>query len=290
MASKDLILLTGLKISCIIGIYDWERKKKQSVVIDLRFPADIRKASRGDQIEDTVNYKKIAKAVITYVEKSRFQLIETLAERLADLLLDQFPIPEIFLRVSKPGAVRGSQNVGVEITRVKSPRPEELVFFSLGSNIEPARHLKNALVRIEKTFNLKTQSHVYETSPVGGKKNQPFFWNMVVGVDTPMKPEPIRQWIEKLEKAEGRVRTGDQNGSRTLDVDLIIWKNKLIKGRGYSLPHPDIGTKAFVLFPLLEISPNLVLSGTNKKVIEIAQAFTDKSQTIRQLTNGLNEL
>ncbi len=114
---SDKIFLEALEIKCIIGIFDWERKTPQKVLIDLEFPADIRKAARHDRLEDTVDYKRIAKRILTYVGGSHFQLIETLAEKLAALLLKEFKLKEVRLRVCKPGAVRGSKNVGVEIIR-----------------------------------------------------------------------------------------------------------------------------------------------------------------------------
>ncbi len=113
----DKIFLEKLEIPCLIGIFDWERRRKQKITIDLEFPADIRKAARRDRIEDATDYKKIAKTTIAFVSESRFHLLETLAESLASLLLKKFKLREIKLRVSKPGAVRGSQNVGVEILR-----------------------------------------------------------------------------------------------------------------------------------------------------------------------------
>lgn len=285
MSTKDLITLSGLKIQCIIGIFDWERKQKQDVVIDLKFPTDIPKAARFDRISDATDYKIIAKTTIAFVEKSRFQLIETLAERLASLLLLKFGMSEIWLRVSKPGAVRGSQNVGIEITRQNSSFDAGLVYFSLGSNLNPAYHLKNALRELDSKFGLIKVSHAYETSPVGARKKQPNFWNMVVAVNADEKPKTIREWIGKLEKKEDRIRTKDPNGSRTLDVDLILWKNQVIRGKDFEIPHLDIRTKAFVLFPLLEISPQLVMPGTDNTLIELAHSFEDKRQTLHQLRN-----
>ena len=117
MKDKDRIFLTGLEVACIIGIFDWERKIKQKVRIDLEIPTDVRKAARRDRIEDAVDYKKIAKRTAAFVRASRFYLIETLTEKLAGMLLKEFRLKEIKLRVSKPGAVRGSENVGIEITR-----------------------------------------------------------------------------------------------------------------------------------------------------------------------------
>ena len=114
---RDKIFLQGLETKCVIGIFDWERKIRQKIRISLEFPADIRRAARRDRIEDTVDYKRIAKETLAFVSGSQFHLIETLAEKLAAMILKEFRVPEIQVRVSKPGAVRGSQDVGVEITR-----------------------------------------------------------------------------------------------------------------------------------------------------------------------------
>ncbi len=118
----DKIFLQALEVECIIGIFDWERKTPQKILIDLEFPANIRRAAKTDHINDTIDYKRIAKRILTYVSKSSFQLIETLAEKLAELLLSEFRLSSVTLRISKPGAVRGSKNVGVEITRKKGAR------------------------------------------------------------------------------------------------------------------------------------------------------------------------
>ena|SRR3989338_2803215 len=115
----DKIFLEALEVTCIIGIFDWERKTPQKILIDLEFPANIRRAAKRDRIEDTVDYKRIAKRILTFAGASRYQLIETLAEKLAALLLKEFELKKVTLRVSKPGAVRGSKNVGVEITRTR---------------------------------------------------------------------------------------------------------------------------------------------------------------------------
>ena len=114
---KDKILLEALEVKGIIGIFAWERRTRQKILIDLEFPADIRKAARRDRIEDAIDYKRIAKHTIEFVAKSRFYLLETLAEGLAATLLKEFGLPELKVRVSKPGAIRGSKNVGVEILR-----------------------------------------------------------------------------------------------------------------------------------------------------------------------------
>lgn len=114
---KDTIFIRELKIPCLIGIFDWERKKKQIVSIDLEFPSAILKPAKSDNIRDAADYKKIAKRTIDYVSASKFYLIEALIENLAQILLKEFKLKEITLQVEKPGAIRGAKTVGIRITR-----------------------------------------------------------------------------------------------------------------------------------------------------------------------------
>ena len=116
----DKIFIHGLEIPCIIGTLSRERKKKQRIVIDLEFPAPVRKAARRDDLRDTLNYQKIAERATVFVSKSRFYLLETLAERLAQVLLLGFKLRNIVLRVSKPNAIRNAKNTGVVIFRKKN--------------------------------------------------------------------------------------------------------------------------------------------------------------------------
>lgn len=113
----DKIFLDQLKIDTIIGIWDWERKIRQTVIIDLEMSADIARAAASDSVEDTLNYKSVAKRVQQFVGDSSFQLVETLAERIAGIIRDEFDVPWVKVRVHKPGAIRGSKDVGVEIER-----------------------------------------------------------------------------------------------------------------------------------------------------------------------------
>jgi len=113
----DIIYLKALKAECVIGVWDWERRIRQRVTIDLEMGADIKLAAASDRLEDTLNYKAVAKRVVAFVEESEFQLIETLAERIAGLLLEEFPIPWCRVSLDKGGAIRGSRGVGVIIER-----------------------------------------------------------------------------------------------------------------------------------------------------------------------------
>lgn len=113
----DIIFLQDLKVETVIGIWDWERRIRQTVVIDLEMAADIRRAAETDNVDNTLNYKLVAKRIQQFVADSQFQLVETLAERIADIVLAEFDVPWLRVRVSKPGAIRGARNVGVLIER-----------------------------------------------------------------------------------------------------------------------------------------------------------------------------
>jgi dihydroneopterin aldolase len=113
----DTVFITDLRIETVIGIYGWERRIRQTISLDLEMGTDIRAAAATDAIEDTLNYKAVAKRLIAFVGDSEFQLVETLAERIADVVLGEFSVPWMRLTVHKPGAVRGSRDVGVIIER-----------------------------------------------------------------------------------------------------------------------------------------------------------------------------
>ena len=114
---KDIIYIRDLRVQTIIGIFGWEREVRQEVSIDLEITFDCKRAAKTDAIEDTVDYKKITKAVIKFVEESEFQLQETLAEGIAALVKNEFKVNSLKLRVSKPGALRHAEDVGVIINR-----------------------------------------------------------------------------------------------------------------------------------------------------------------------------
>lgn len=113
----DKIYLTGLKIETIVGIWDWERQIPQTVVVDLEMSADIAAAANSDDIADTLNYKLVAKRVQALVKDSGFKLVETMAEKIAEVILTEFSVGRVRVRVNKPGAIRGASDVGVEIER-----------------------------------------------------------------------------------------------------------------------------------------------------------------------------
>jgi len=113
----DIVYLRDLRIDTVIGIFDWERRTTQTIILDLEMSADIAKAAASDDIKDTLNYKAVAKRLIDFVGNSDFQLVETLAERCAQIIREEFDVRWVKLTLNKKGAVRGADDVGVMIER-----------------------------------------------------------------------------------------------------------------------------------------------------------------------------
>ena len=113
----DIVYIRELEVRTIIGIFDWEREQRQVVSLELEMGSDIAAAATTDTIENALDYKAVAKRLIDFIEKSDFFLVETLAERVSDIVVNEFNVPWVKLRLGKPGAVTGSKDVGVIIER-----------------------------------------------------------------------------------------------------------------------------------------------------------------------------
>ncbi len=113
----DIVFIRDLQVETVIGIYDWERKIKQTISIDLDMATDIKKAANSDNIDDTLSYKTVAKRLIAFIEASEYELVESLAEQICTIVREEFGVPWVRLTLNKPGAVRGSRSVGVIIER-----------------------------------------------------------------------------------------------------------------------------------------------------------------------------
>ena len=120
----DRIFLHGLTVECIIGFIEWERRIKQTIVLDVEMPVDCARAAQSDNVAETLDYKKVAKRLISFVSTSEFKLVETLAHRTALLIIEEFGVDWVRLSINKPGAIRGSKDVGVAVLRTRADLPK----------------------------------------------------------------------------------------------------------------------------------------------------------------------
>jgi dihydroneopterin aldolase len=113
----DIIFLGALEATTIIGIYDWERETKQTIVLDIEMAFDIKKAAETDDIQYTLNYKMVSERVVSFVEQSEFYLVEKLIEEIANILLNEFNTPWVKIVLNKRGAISRARDVGIIIER-----------------------------------------------------------------------------------------------------------------------------------------------------------------------------
>ena len=292
----DKVFIEGLEIEALIGIYDWERRIRQPLQFDVEMAFDNRRPAASDAIADTLDYKAVSKRLIEFVSQSGFGLVETLAERCAALILDEFAVAHVRLKLSKPGAVRGARTVGVIIERGRSadvgraavetpegatrlPAPKASVrparvtatkkksasksaaakcrsYLSLGSNIEPEVNLREAVAALRERFGEVLMSPVYRT-PAAGFAG-PDFLNAIAVIDSDIHPFALNVWLHALEMKQGRDRRDASYSDRTLDVDIIYFGDLVLEGPGdFQLPRPELH-HAFVLKPLADVAPEFV--------------------------------
>ena len=113
----DKVFIRGLEVEGIIGIFQWEREVRQIISVDIEMDFDNKKAAKSDSIEDALNYKLVGKRITSFIKDSKFQLVETLAENISKIILKEFPVTSVKVTLSKPGALRVSDSVGLSITR-----------------------------------------------------------------------------------------------------------------------------------------------------------------------------
>ena len=270
---KDLLLRT------IIGINDEERRNKQDVLINITLNADTRAAGLSDDIADAVNYRTITKRIIHLVEGSQFFLVEKMAAEIAALCLADLHVERVTVRVEKPGALRFSRSVGVEIERGRGRSGGGVgpnrAFVTLGSNIQPERYLPQAVQRLAEVCRLLAVSRVYESRPVG-RTDQPDFLNAAVLVETGLGPGEFKaQVLQEIERELGRVRTADKNAPRTLDMDLSLWNDEVLEVDGRRIPDPEIVQRPYIARPLADLAPHYRHPEEDRSLLEIAQGLGD---------------
>ncbi|MDH5636896.1 MAG: 2-amino-4-hydroxy-6-hydroxymethyldihydropteridine diphosphokinase [Nitrospinota bacterium] len=280
----DKIILDDLEVECIIGIFDWERETKQKVRISFELDCDISRAARTDDIQDTVNYKTISKKIIALVEPSGFFLIETMAEKIAQLCLAHKGVLRAMVTVSKPGAISGSNNVSIQVTR---PSQTHRVFLGIGGNIDPERNIPLGVELIRSRFSLVRLSPVYLSEPWGTKESQPDYLNLVAEVNTELDIFGVRGELCWIERTIGRQRTNDKFAPRPMDVDLLLYDNAEGKHADGPLPHPQVLTQQFVYLPMMDIAPDLVIPGEDKPLRDIQPIYDTPGLRIEKVAMDL---
>ena len=260
----DIVYIRDLQVAALIGIYDWERQIRQMINIDLEMGWDNRKAAATDDIQYTLNYKAVAKRVVELVKNSEYQLVETLAERIAELLLEKMHIPWVTVTLGKPKAVSGSREVGVIITRKRKAH----VYLDIGSNIDRKHNIRSCMQQLRLAFPTIIFSRAYE-SAAEGFEGDPFI-NLSASLQTEKSYEELSRYLKRLETDHARQRNGVNFSARTLDVDILFYDD-LVLQPDIDLPREEVTQYAFVLYPLAEIAADLLHPELGLSIAELAK-------------------
>ncbi len=269
----DQILIKDLLVRGIIGISDRERAQRQDILINIILYADIRKGGETDDIQHCVNYRTVAKKTIAYVERSARYTVEALATDIARICLEEPGVQRVRVRVEKPGAVRFSASVGVEIERALSEekRPMHQAYLSLGSNIEPVKNILLAIEKLRQAVTVNAVSTVWDTPAVGS--DGPRFLNATAWISTTYSPVELKKRvIVPIETELGRVRSEDKYAPRTIDIDVLIYDEQILD--------PNLWTREFLAIPTAELRPDLVEPESGMSLNEIVQGMKTRSSAL----------
>ncbi len=255
----DHILINDLRLLTVIGALPHERECAQPVSIDLSIGVDLHEAGRSDELAATVNYGAVCDRVSELVRESKDVLLERLAAKVADLVLEFDLVAEVEVTLTKlrPPIAQEVQSTAVTIVRTRAeaaapPLGTHSALVALGSNLgDRESYLRFA---VQELGNVVAMSQVFETEPIGGPDGQGAFLNMVVRVETPLDPYALIRRCQRIEANALRQRVVHW-GPRTLDVDLLFFDDVHIVSDELTIPHPRTFERRFVLAPLSEVAP-----------------------------------
>ena len=271
----DKTIIKDLLIRGVIGISDSERAQKQDILVNITLLGDTSRAGASDLIEDCINYRTVAKKTIAYVERAGRYTVEALCADLPRISLEEPGVDGCVVRVEKPGAVRFARSVGVEIERWRDPSKAQhhQACLSLGSNINPETNLVAAIQRLREKVTIYAVSSIWETPAVGSPG--PNFLNATVWISTPLSAEELKQnIIAPLENEMGRVRSTDKYAPRTIDIDILVFNDKIVD--------ENLWVRDFLAIPTAELRPDLVQESSEKNLARISQELRVQSKIIER--------
>jgi len=264
----DKINIVNLEVYARHGVLPEERERDQKYLISAALYTELRRAAVSDELGDTLDYGKICGVMKGFAQDNSFNLIETLADRLAEkLLLENTALQKVWIEVKKPQA---PIDANLETVSVEVERGRHTAYISLGSNIgDKEGYLRFALKELEKSRNCRVirVSGFIETAPYGNVDQEDFL-NACAIMETLLTPDELLDLLHDIEKQAGRER-GEHWGPRTLDLDIVFYDDFIVSLPELRIPHPDMHKRNFVLGPLCEIAPYALHPVFNKTVQEL---------------------
>ena len=268
----DQIIIRNLEIYSNHGVYKEEKVLGQKFLVSAVLDTDTKRAGISDCIDFSVDYGKVCHRIAEIMENNRFDLMERVAETLAKTLLLEFPlVKKLEIQVKKPWAPIG---IPLDSVAVKISRGWHRAYIGVGSNMgDRMEYISRAIDRIEAQEDTRVVhvSSLIETKPYGGVEQEDFL-NGCIAIDTLKEPMELLDFLMDLEKQAGRKRTIHW-GPRTLDLDILMYDDRIVNERELTIPHKEMHKRMFVLEPLEEIAPYLMHPLLQKTVTQLKETL-----------------
>ena len=273
----DQIIIKELELYSNHGVYKEEKVLGQKFLVSAVLYTDTKRAGKSDKIEYSVNYGEVCHRIREIMEGNTFDLIERVAETIAERRLIEFDLSrKTEVEVKKPWAPIG---LPIQSVSVRIERQWHRAYIGIGSNMgDRMKYINEAVKQMKQEDDLRLicVSDLAETEPYGYTEQDKFI-NGCIGIDTLKTPEELLEYLQGLENNAGRERIVHW-GPRTLDLDILLYDDIVIHGDHLTIPHPEIPKRSFVLEPLVQIAPYERHPVLNKTILELKDALEEKEE------------
>ena len=275
---RDKITIRDLEVFAYHGITDEEKSQGQKFLISLELYLDLRKAGKTDDLNYTIDYGEVCKVVTRHTQSRKYNLIETVAQSIAETLLLRYDdlLTEVCVSIKKPWAPIAHP---VDVCGVTLSEKWHQAYIGIGSNLgDREAYLKAGIAALKENERCRVEksSDIIESKPYGGVAKGDFL-NMVIGIRTLLTPTELFTMCKSAELKSGR-KSGERWGDRTLDMDILLYDDKIIDIREpeLTIPHADMQNRSFVLEPLCQIAPGAVHPVLNTTIYQLNRQLQEK--------------